>query len=93
MTKLKYHRLTAEEREVVKWLTSGKAKSIPNLAEAKKGLAIAARRSRLARTRLVSIRVREYDLARLRARSEKEGLPYQTLINSLIHQYAEGGKR
>lgn len=27
----------------------------------------------------------------LRARSESEGLPYQTLINSLIHKYAEGG--
>ena len=90
MTKLKYHRLTKEEREVVDWIASGKAKSIPNLERAKKALSIAARRARLERTRLVSIRVREHDLARLRARAERDGLPYQTLINSLIHKYAEG---
>lgn len=90
MTKLKFHRLTKEEREIVHWITSDKAKSIPNLARAKKALALAARRTLQERSKLVSIRVREYDLARLRARSEREGLPYQTLINSLIHKYAEG---
>lgn len=86
----RYHRLTKEEREVVKWITSGKAKSIPNLARAKKDLAASARAQR-EKTKLVSIRVREHDLARLRARSEREGLPYQTLINSLIHKYAQKG--
>ncbi|OGG53389.1 hypothetical protein A3H16_01495 [Candidatus Kaiserbacteria bacterium RIFCSPLOWO2_12_FULL_53_8] len=90
MTKTKQDRLTKEERMWEKWILSGKAKSIPDLARAKKSLAAAARRTRLERTKLVSIRVREYDLARLRARSEREGLPYQTLINSLIHKYAEG---
>lgn len=89
MTK-KYPKLTKEEKLWESWILSGKAKSIPNLAQAKKDLAAAAHRTRLERTKLVSIRVREYDLARLRARSEREGLPYQTLINSLIHKYAEG---
>ena len=69
----------------------GEMKSIPNLARAKKALALAAHRTLREKTKLVSIRVREYDLARLRARSEREGLPYQTLINSLIHQYADKG--
>ena len=87
---MKYHRLTKEEKMWESWILSGKAKSIPNLAQAKKDLAAAARRGRLEKTKLVSIRVREYDLARLRARLEREGLPYQTLINSLIHKYAEG---
>ena len=63
-------------------------KSIPNLAQHKKDFVASARAQR-EKTKLVSIRVREYDLERLRARAEREGLPYQTLINSLIHKYAQ----
>ena len=87
MAKRKSQKLTKEERMWEAWITSGKAKSIPNLAQAKKNLAASARTQR-EKTRLVSIRVREHDLARLRTRAEQEGLPYQTLINSLIHKYA-----
>ena len=68
----------------------GEMKTIPDFARAKKALALAARRKLDERTKLVSIRVRKNDLEKLRARSEREGLPYQTLINSLIHKYAEG---
>lgn len=84
----KYSRLTKEEREWEKWILSGKAKSIPNLAQHKKDLAASARAQRK-KTTMVSIRVRERDLERLRARAEREGLPYQTAINSLIHKYAQ----
>ena len=90
MAKLKSQKLTKEERMWEAWITSGKAKSIPNLAQAKKNLAVSARAQR-EKTKLVSIRVREHDLARLRARAEQEGLPYQTLINSLIHKYTQSG--
>ncbi|MGF7004856.1 hypothetical protein J2X50_000487 [Aminobacter sp. BE322] len=30
------------------------------------------------------------DLARLKARAAEEGMPYQTLINSILHKYVEG---
>ena len=65
----------------------GEMKTIPNFEQHRKDLAASARNQRL-KTKLVSIRVREHDLERLRARAEREGLPYQTLINSLIHKYA-----
>ncbi|CAI2934003.1 protein of unknown function [Aminobacter niigataensis] len=35
-------------------------------------------------------RVAERDLARLKARAAEEGMPYQTLINSILHKYVEG---
>ena len=69
-------------------LERGETKTIPNFKQAKRNLAAYARAQR-EKTKLVSIRVREYDLERLRARAEREGLPYQTLINSLIHKYAQ----
>ncbi len=36
----------------------------------------------------ITIRVPQTDLARLKAKALREGVPYQTAINSLIHKYA-----
>ena len=35
----------------------------------------------------ISLRVSRADLVRLKSRAMQEGIPYQTLINSLIHKY------
>jgi predicted DNA binding CopG/RHH family protein len=35
----------------------------------------------------ISIRVPRTDLARLKAKAMREGVPYQTVINSLIHKH------
>ena len=68
-------------------LERGETKTVKNFAGAKKNLAAAAWAQR-EETSMVSIRVRTYDLQRLRARAERDGFPYQTLINSLIRKYA-----
>lgn len=39
------------------------------------------------KTKNVNIRISESDLARLKQRSLEEGLPYQTLISSVLHRY------
>ena len=38
----------------------------------------------------VSLRLLEADLIRLRSRALAQGVPYQTLISSVIHQYING---
>ena len=35
----------------------------------------------------ISISIPERDLLRLKTRSAEQGMPYQTLINSILHQY------
>jgi predicted DNA binding CopG/RHH family protein len=35
----------------------------------------------------VNLRISEHDLGMLKERSSKEGLPYQTLMASVIHKY------
>jgi predicted DNA binding CopG/RHH family protein len=37
--------------------------------------------------RRISISIPERDLARLKTRAAEEGMPYQTLINSILHKY------
>lgn len=35
----------------------------------------------------ISLRIPKRDLVRLKSRALQEGIPYQTLINALIHRY------
>ncbi len=37
----------------------------------------------------ISIRLNEKDLRKLKSKAIEIGVPYQTLINMIIHQYAE----
>ena len=43
--------------------------------------------ARARKTRNINIRISEETLAELKKRSEQEGLPYQTLISSVLHKY------
>ncbi len=38
----------------------------------------------------VNIRISERDLAKLQRRALREGLPYQTLISSILHKFVTG---
>lgn len=42
---------------------------------------------RCRKTRNINIRISEYDLANLKRRAAAEGIPYQTLISSILHKY------
>lgn len=39
------------------------------------------------KSRNINIRIKNYDLELIRRRAEEEGIPYQTLIASIIHKY------
>jgi predicted DNA binding CopG/RHH family protein len=43
--------------------------------------------ARARKTRNINIRLSEETLAELKRRSQKEGLPYQTLISSVLHKF------
>ena len=43
--------------------------------------------SRVRKSRTVNIRIAESVLEELKRRSQQEGLPYKTLISSILHKY------
>ena len=43
----------------------------------------------LAKTARTNIRISEYDLKQVKYRAMREGLPYQTLLSSIIHKYVQ----
>ena len=43
--------------------------------------------ARARKSKAISLRIAEYDLDKLKERADKEGMPYQTLINSILRKY------
>ena len=41
----------------------------------------------LAKNKSISLRISELELNKLKSRAEEAGLPYQTLLSTLIHQF------
>ena len=77
------------EKEVLKGLEKEGYKSNSNLKdEIKKYSAMA--RATLEKKRNINIRVSEADLLRVKAKAAQKGIPYQTMITSVIHQYSTG---
>ena len=42
------------------------------------------------KTKNINIRISAYDIEKVKQRSAEEGIPYQTLISSIIHKYVDG---
>jgi predicted DNA binding CopG/RHH family protein len=47
-------------------------------------------RSALAKDRRVNVRLSSRDLEELQARAAEEGMPYQTLLSSVLHKFVTG---
>jgi predicted DNA binding CopG/RHH family protein len=47
-------------------------------------------RNTMRKNRKINIRISENDLLALQRRAAREGIPYQTLIGSVLHKYASG---
>ena len=65
-------------------------KSLPKIdkKESQKWQLIA--RETLKKDRRINIRMTEHDFESIQRKAIQEGLPYQTLISSLIHKYITG---
>ncbi|MCF7809332.1 MAG: antitoxin [Candidatus Marinimicrobia bacterium] len=47
-------------------------------------------RNTFQKNKRINIRISEWDLLRLKAKSLDEGIPFQALVSSLIHKYVKG---
>ncbi len=48
-------------------------------------------RATLRKDKRINIRISEKDLLDLQKRAMRQGIPYQTLISSVLHKYVSGG--
>jgi predicted DNA binding CopG/RHH family protein len=81
-------KVDAYETEILKALEEGKLKSVATKAELER-LKAAARATSI-KDRRVNIRLSSIDLNDIQARALEEGVPYQTLIASVLHKFVSG---
>ena len=81
-------KLDAYELEVLKPFENGKLKSVATKSELEK-LKAAARATAI-KDRRVNIRLSSIDLSDIQVKAMEEGVPYQTLIASVLHKYVTG---
>jgi len=78
---MRSNKLTTEEKAIeneiehLQPISGEKKKKVENiLAQAKKN-------------RSISLRISNFNLEKLKEKANNEGVPYQTLINSILHKY------
>jgi predicted DNA binding CopG/RHH family protein len=81
-------KIDAYEDEVLTAFDNGQLKSVATKAELAKFKAAA--RSTAIKDRRVNIRLSSGDLSDIQVRALEEGMPYQTLIASILHKYVTG---
>ena len=81
--------LNTEEREILEKFERDELKSASG-ADREMKIAPQAARNTFNKTRRVNLRVTERDFNLAHARAREEGIPYQTLLSSVIHKYLSG---
>ncbi len=87
---MKTYKLDKEEQEILNAIESGEWGLIrPTKPELKRYAEIA--RNTLRKDQRMNIRISKTDLGRIKAKAVEEGIPYQTLVASIIHKYITRG--
>lgn len=75
------------EQEIVALSETDEWLPVGEIEERKRFWQDAARDTIDGKRQRISISIPERDLARLKAKALEQGMPYQTLINSILHKY------
>ncbi len=82
-------KLSKEEEEILKDFEAGEFKSV--LTPERKKMLQAVAENTFKKDKRINIRISSRDLASLQRRALEEGIPYQTLVSSVLHKYVSGG--
>ena len=92
MTRFKkkaFQPLDEEEKELMESIDRDEWKSVNDL-EQQKQKAMEAARNTLKKNRRINLRLSEKDYRQIQIKAVEEGIPYQTLISSIVHKYLNG---
>ena len=81
-------KIDREELKILRAFEKGELKSVATKAELAKFKAAA--RATAIKDRRVNIRLSSIDLGDIQVKAMEEGVPYQTLIASVLHKYVTG---
>ncbi len=89
---MKKYQLDSEENEILDAIESGRWELVkPKRSELQRYAQIA--KNTLRKGQRMNIRISKADFNRIKAKAAEEGIPYQTLVASIIHRYVSGNLR
>jgi len=78
-----------EERDLMESIENDEWSSVKNLKKEKEKARLAARNT-LKKDKRINLRLTQKDYHQIQIKAIEEGIPYQTLISSIIHKYLNG---
>lgn len=89
---MKYFQLDNEEEQILANVETGQVSSVSHVVKEKTRFREYARAT-LRKTRNINIRLSERDVHKLKAQAFERGMPYQTLIASILHQVSDSTEK
>ena len=77
--------LDDDEREIMNAFEQGRLRPVESSVDFRQ-----VARNTMLKNRKINIRITENDLSALQRKAAREGIPYQTLIGSVLHKFASG---
>lgn len=84
---MKNYKLDIEEENILKDIENGKYTSIPHVRDEIKKMREYSKNT-IEKVKNINIRLSYKDIQRLKIKAVEKGIPYQTLVASVLHQYA-----
>ena len=88
-SKKTFNPIDQEEKDLMKSIERDEWQPIKNF-DVEKSKAIVATRNTLKKEKRINLRLSHKDYHQIQIKAIEEGIPYQTLISSIVHKYLNG---
>jgi len=85
---MKSMKLSKEEKQLLEAVEAGSFESV--LTKKRRAELVAAAKDTVRKDKRINIRISNRDLKAVQLKASEEGIPYQTLVSSIIHKYISG---
>jgi len=89
MKKTAFNPIDQEEKDLMESLEHDDWNTVEDLEEMKKAAVLAAKNT-LKKDKRINLRLTQKDYHDIQVKAVEEGIPYQTLISSIVHKYLNG---
>jgi len=89
ISKKAFDPIDKEERDLMESIEHDEWRPVKNIKQEKEK-AMAAARNTLKKDKRINLRLTQKDYHQIQIKAIEEGIPYQTLISSVIHKYLNG---
>ena len=88
---MKDAKLSKEEKKLLTAVEAGEFESV--LTKKRRAELVTAAKDTVRKDKRINIRISNRDLKAVQLKASEEGIPYQTLVSSIIHKYISGSLR